>query len=46
MGYVDDAFANLKQNLEITQTEQDTAVRRTTASATTSRPDGISKSTS
>ena len=28
MGYVDDAFANLRHNLEITQTEQDTAVRR------------------
>ncbi len=28
MGYIDDAFANLKRNLEITQTEQDTAVRR------------------
>ncbi len=28
MGYIDDAFANLKHNLEITQTEQDTAVRR------------------
>ena len=30
MSYVDDAFANLKHNLEITQTEQDTAVRRHT----------------
>lgn len=28
MGYIDDAFANLRHNLEITQTEQDTAVRR------------------
>jgi hypothetical protein len=28
MGYIDDAFTNLKHNLEITQTEQDTAVRR------------------
>jgi hypothetical protein len=28
MGYVDDAFANLRRNLEITQTEQDTAVSR------------------
>lgn len=28
MGYVDDAFLKLKSNLEITQTEQDTAVRR------------------
>jgi Second Messenger Oligonucleotide or Dinucleotide Synthetase domain len=28
MGYVDDAFMNLKSNLEITQTEQDTAARR------------------
>jgi Second Messenger Oligonucleotide or Dinucleotide Synthetase domain len=28
MGYIDEAFANLKHNLEITQTEQDTAVRR------------------
>ena len=28
MGYIDDAFANLKHNLEITQTEQETAVRR------------------
>lgn len=31
MGYIDDAFLNLKSNLEITQTEQDTAVRRHTA---------------
>jgi hypothetical protein len=30
MGYIDDAFASLKHNLEITQTEQDTAVRRHT----------------
>jgi hypothetical protein len=28
MGYIDNAFANLKRHLEITQTEQDTAVRR------------------
>jgi hypothetical protein len=28
LGYIDDAFANLKRNLEITPTEQDTAVRR------------------
>ena len=28
MSYIDDAFANLKHNLQITQTEQDTAVRR------------------
>lgn len=28
MSYIDDAFANLKTNLEITQTEQDAAVRR------------------
>jgi Second Messenger Oligonucleotide or Dinucleotide Synthetase domain len=28
LGYIDDAFANLKHNLEITQTEQDTAIRR------------------
>ena len=28
MGYIDDAFANLKRNLEITQTEQDLASRR------------------
>jgi hypothetical protein len=28
MGYIDDAFANLRHNLAITQTEQDTAVRR------------------
>jgi hypothetical protein len=28
MGYVDDAFAGLRHNLEITQTERDTAVRR------------------
>ena len=31
MGYIDDAFAKLKSNLEITQTEQDTAVRRHTS---------------
>jgi len=31
MGYVDDAFVKLKSNLEITQTEQDTAARRHTA---------------
>ena len=30
MTYVDDAFLKLKSNLEITQTEQDTAVRRHT----------------
>lgn len=30
MSYVDDAFANLKHNLEITQTERGTAVRRHT----------------
>jgi hypothetical protein len=30
MGYIDDAFRNLKSNLEITQTEQDTAIRRHT----------------
>jgi len=30
LSYVDDAFANLKTNLEITQTEQGTAVRRHT----------------
>jgi hypothetical protein len=30
MGYVDDAFLNLKTNLEITRTEQGTAVRRHT----------------
>ena len=30
MSYVDDAFAKLKSNLEITQTEQDTAVSRHT----------------
>ena len=30
MGYIDDAFGNLKHNLEITATEQDTAVRRHT----------------
>jgi hypothetical protein len=30
MGYIDDAFAKLKSNLEITQTERDTAVRRHT----------------
>lgn len=28
MGYVTEAFSNLKHNLEITQTEQDTAVQR------------------
>jgi len=28
VGYIDDAFANLKHNLEITPTEQDTAKRR------------------
>jgi Second Messenger Oligonucleotide or Dinucleotide Synthetase domain len=28
MGYIDDAFANLRHNLEITPTESDTAVRR------------------
>jgi hypothetical protein len=28
MGYIDDAFASLRHHLEITQTEQDTAVRR------------------
>ena len=28
MGYIDDAFLRLKSNLEITQTEQDTAVKR------------------
>jgi hypothetical protein len=31
MGYIDDAFLNLKSNLEITQTERDTAIRRHTA---------------
>lgn len=30
MGYVDDGFVKLKSNLEITQTEQDTSVRRHT----------------
>lgn len=30
MGYIDDAFLQLKSNLEITQTEQDTAVQRHT----------------
>jgi hypothetical protein len=30
MGYIDDAFLNLKSNLELTRTEQDTAVRRHT----------------
>jgi hypothetical protein len=31
MSYIDDAFLRLKSNLEITQTEQDTAVRRHTS---------------